>query len=59
VHSSWLEVLTKPLPLHAFWPLQSFCALLQALCPLQELAPMHLTVAPCIWDPLDDIAPGS
>jgi hypothetical protein len=39
-----VEVITKPLPLHPFWPLQSFCALLQEPWPLHELAPTHFTL---------------
>jgi hypothetical protein len=57
VHWSWLEVITKPLPLQAFWPLQLFCALLQELWPLQEFAPTHFTLAPC--DALEDAEPES
>jgi hypothetical protein len=33
--------------LHEFCPLQDDDALLQALVPLQELAPLHLTPAAC------------
>jgi hypothetical protein len=42
---SFCEVIEKPLPLHAFKPLQAFDALLQALWPLQALAAMHLPAA--------------
>jgi hypothetical protein len=45
VQSLTLEVITKPLPLQAFWPLQLLCALLHALCPLHEFPPVHLTWA--------------
>src|SRR6202030_1938379 len=58
VHSSGLVVITKPLPLQPFWPLQSFCALLQELWPLHEFAPTHLVPAPCA-DPLDVMVPDS
>jgi hypothetical protein len=39
--------------------LQSFCALLQELCPLQELAPRHFVPAAFISEPLDGAAPES
>lgn len=42
-----VEVVTNPLPLQAFFPLQSFCALLQELLPLQSLAARHFTFAGC------------
>jgi hypothetical protein len=45
VHSTVVEVSVKPLPLQAFWPLQALVVLLQALCPLQALAPGHGTLA--------------
>src|SRR5262245_15947066 len=45
-HSFSLPAITKPLPLQAFWPLQSLEALLQALWPLHELPPTHFTCAP-------------
>jgi hypothetical protein len=49
----------KPLPLHAFWPLQSFWADLHAPWPLQAFAPTHLTLALCAVLALDDIVPDS
>src|SRR4051812_19331055 len=33
----------KPAPLHAFWPLQEFLAVLQADWPLQAFTPSHFT----------------
>src|SRR5216684_5250438 len=45
VHSSALEVVTQPLPLQEFWPLQLLLALLHELCPLQLLPPTHLSCA--------------
>jgi hypothetical protein len=39
--------------------LQSFCALLHELWPLQELAPTHFTLAAIAPDPLDGAAAGS
>src|SRR5229473_5698236 len=38
-------VSVQPWPLQAFWPLQDDEALLQALVPLHELAPLHFTPA--------------
>src|ERR1700722_14992879 len=35
----------NPLPLQEFWPLQALLALLQADWPLQELTPLHWTLA--------------
>src|SRR5271170_7771988 len=40
---SCVVVWTKPCPLQAFLPLQSFWADLQDDCPLQPLAPTHFT----------------
>src|SRR5713101_6428931 len=45
VHSLASEVSTQPLPLHEFWPLQSWPPPLQAPWPLQSLAPTHWTFA--------------
>jgi hypothetical protein len=44
VHSTVLLLMTKPWPLHAFWPLQDDVPLLQALWPLQAFPPSHFTV---------------
>src|ERR1700709_503469 len=41
------EVIEKPVPLQAFWPLQEFAPPLQALWPLQALPAMHLPLAAC------------
>jgi hypothetical protein len=45
VHSIVLPVVTKLLPLQAFWPLQALAADLQEPWPLQALAPAHTTWA--------------
>jgi hypothetical protein len=39
--------------------LQSFCALLQELCPLHEFPPIHFVLAACIADPFDGADPES
>jgi hypothetical protein len=39
------DVIEKPVPLQAFWPLQEFAPPLQALWPLQALPAMHLPSA--------------
>jgi hypothetical protein len=44
VHSVSVTVSLQPMPLQEFWPLQEFCAVLQALVPLQELPPVHFTL---------------
>src|ERR1700730_13718241 len=40
-------VSVQPWPLQAFWPLQDDDAVLQALVPLHELAPLHFTPSAC------------
>jgi len=40
-------VSVQPWPLQAFWPLQDDEAVLQALVPLHELAPLHFTPSAC------------
>src|SRR5580704_8000625 len=41
------DVWVQPWPLQAFWPLQDDEAVLQALVPLHELAPLHFTPSAC------------
>src|SRR5215218_2420512 len=50
VQSAAVAASVKPCPLQAFWPLQAFVALLQALLPLQELEPPHFTSAKAAED---------
>jgi hypothetical protein len=38
--------ITKPLPLHEFWPLHELVAVLQVPWPLQEFTPKHWTFSP-------------
>ncbi len=49
VHSFTVLVMMYPLPLQLFAPLQALVAVLQSLCPLHELTPIHFTEA---GDPL-------
>lgn len=54
-HASALS-LTKPVPLHSFWPAQALLAVLQSLRPLHAFAPWHITFAEVAPLPLSPVA---